>query len=418
MNIRCSHTGKIVSIISVSVFLSLSSVSIAHSTTNIIADVRAPVEQQADIKVESLSPLSKGVCHSLNCGEKTTVNIQTPDEYGLSHNKYSHFNAHSDNDVIILNNVLSGEVNGNPHLKNAAAQVILNEVVSPHASYLNGQVKLVGQDAHVIIANPSGINCSGCSFSNMSHIALTTGVPTFDSDNKLKSFVVTEGNISISNSGDGANVTKHQRSIEGKRVYLDLFSKSLTLAGKLHADDVFAVMGDVEINLASAGQKVTATRPAYLSPPVTPVSIDVVDIGGMYANKIRIYAEGDIVNSSDSGIISTGLLHMRAGGNIDNRHSYIEGRSVELYSRGVVNNKNGHINLNDKSTNKSNIRIVAKSLNNNQGNIYSEGGAGIYINTGESIKNEHGYIGLSNGIKNQQIKIKNGSGSVFLAANK
>ncbi|MDW9422695.1 hemolysin, partial [Yersinia enterocolitica] len=44
---------------------------------------------------------------------------------------------------------------------------------------------------------PSGIDCNGCSFTNMSHLTLTTGVPSFSLNNKLLNFRVIEGEISI-----------------------------------------------------------------------------------------------------------------------------------------------------------------------------------------------------------------------------
>ncbi|HDL8083384.1 TPA: filamentous hemagglutinin N-terminal domain-containing protein, partial [Yersinia enterocolitica] len=150
-----------------------------------------------DIKIEPNISLSVLCSSIMNCGETTTINIQSADKNGLSHNKYTKFDIPHFQDVVILNNILSNEDNGNPNLVNSAAKIILNEVRSPQASLLNGSVALSGQNAHVIIANPSGIDCNGCSFTNMSHLTLTTGVPSFSLNNKLLNFRVIEGEISI-----------------------------------------------------------------------------------------------------------------------------------------------------------------------------------------------------------------------------
>ncbi|WP_218811047.1 two-partner secretion domain-containing protein, partial [Klebsiella quasipneumoniae] len=47
-----------------------------------------------------------------------------------------------------------------------SASVILNEVTSNKMSNLQGFIEVNGQKADVVIANPNGITCSGCSFIN------------------------------------------------------------------------------------------------------------------------------------------------------------------------------------------------------------------------------------------------------------
>ncbi|SUU38219.1 filamentous hemagglutinin outer membrane protein [Actinobacillus seminis] len=99
------------------------------------------------------------------------VNIQTPNDKGLSHNKYSKFDVYTKG--AILNNShtdvqtqQAGLITGNPYLARGEAKVILNEVNSSDPSVLKGYVEVAGKKADVIIANPSGLHCEGCGIIN------------------------------------------------------------------------------------------------------------------------------------------------------------------------------------------------------------------------------------------------------------
>lgn len=110
------------------------------------------------------------------------VNIQTPNDKGLSHNKYSKFDV--DTKGAILNNSRTnvqtqqaGMITGNPYLARGEAKVILNEVNSSDPSVLKGYVEVAGKKADVIIANPSGLHCEGCGVINSDRTTFTTGKP-------------------------------------------------------------------------------------------------------------------------------------------------------------------------------------------------------------------------------------------------
>ncbi|MEN2880422.1 tRNA nuclease CdiA-2 [Mannheimia haemolytica] len=102
------------------------------------------------------------------------INIQTPNDKGLSHNKYSQFDVAEKG--AILNNSRTntatqqaGMVQGNPYLARGEAKVILNEVNSSKPSVMKGYVEVAGKKAEVIIANPSGLHCDGCGIINADH---------------------------------------------------------------------------------------------------------------------------------------------------------------------------------------------------------------------------------------------------------
>ncbi|VEI46943.1 filamentous hemagglutinin outer membrane protein [Actinobacillus equuli] len=133
------------------------------------------------------------------------VNIQTPNDKGLSHNKYSKFDV--DAKGAILNNSRTqtqtqqaGMIQGNPYLARGEAKVILNEVNSNDPSVLKGYVEVAGKKADVIIANPSGLHCEGCGIINSDRATLTTGKPQIKQGN-LDSFVVERGKVKVSGKG-------------------------------------------------------------------------------------------------------------------------------------------------------------------------------------------------------------------------
>ncbi|WP_235896896.1 filamentous hemagglutinin N-terminal domain-containing protein [Yersinia thracica] len=384
-----------------SIMLSLCGMSVSHAA-NIIADEAAPAGQQADIKIEPNSSLQVPCRSIMGCGETTTINIQTPDTNGLSHNKYTKFDVPHFQDVVVLNNNLIKEINGNPNLENTTAKIILNEVRSSHASQLAGSIRLSGQDAHVIIANPLGIDCNGCSFSDMSHLTLTTGEAYFSNNKKLQGFNVVGGGININNGMLNRQGLIHKGK-DKDPAYLDLFSNSLKIKGKVQADDLFVIAGKNNVRVASPGEKMgISPLVAYLSTPDYLDSVDVRQMGGMYANKIRIIAEGNINNSKK--IESTGALQMVAGGNINNSlGGAITGGEILLYSGGLVHNLEGKIK--SSSTNKrSSVYIKAAELNNNYGKIQTDGGS-INIVLDSPIKNNNGDIAVVGKTKTKRLVI-------------
>ncbi|OVZ78309.1 heme utilization protein [Yersinia kristensenii] len=141
---------------------------------------------------------------------------------------------------------------------------------------------------------------------------------------------------------------------------------------------------------------------AYLSTPDYFDSVDVREMGGMYANRIRIIAEGNINNGKH--IESTGALQMVTRGNINNSlGGAITGRTVQLYSGGIVHNLHGKIKANI-SSNTSGVYINAAGLNNDEGRIQTHGGS-INIVLDSPIENNNGDISIVGKTKTKQLKI-------------
>ena len=89
------------------------------------------------------------------------IDIDRPIVKGISHNYFEYFNVPPEG--VILNN------------KEAQADTIINEITGEKISFLNGNIHVIGKMAHVIIANPNGIECYQCSASDVTGFTLISG---------------------------------------------------------------------------------------------------------------------------------------------------------------------------------------------------------------------------------------------------
>ncbi|MGO7161460.1 filamentous hemagglutinin N-terminal domain-containing protein, partial [Rhizobium johnstonii] len=147
--------------------------------------------------IDIVTPNSKGLSHN----KYDNFNVGTP---GLILNNYK---------GEIGNSNLGGVTPGNANLNTSGpASVILNEVISGNRSALNGPIEVFGGRADVVIANPNGITCDGCGFINTPHATLTTGVPDIGADGALKGFTVNGGDVTFGSKG--ANLAAGAGSVD------------------------------------------------------------------------------------------------------------------------------------------------------------------------------------------------------------
>ena len=109
-----------------------------------------------------------------------TTNISAPNSSGLSSNSVGDFDVNSDG--TILNNSASGgtalgtTVTANSNITaGSEASLILLQVTGTSGSDLDGTIEVFGGEAGLIIANPNGITCDGCAFTNVNRVDLVTG---------------------------------------------------------------------------------------------------------------------------------------------------------------------------------------------------------------------------------------------------
>ena len=224
----------------------------------------------------------------------TVVNINTPNDKGLSHNQYNAFNV--DEKGLILNNAnrpvnteLAGYIMGNPNLVGPTANTILNEVTGTSSTSMNGALEVAGNKAHVIIANPNGISVNNGTFINASSATLTTGNPIIN-NGSVTGYKVQQGVITVGEKG--LNASKTART--------DMLAEAVKLNGKVWAQDTQVVTGKNAIAVDSTG-KVTNTSKTGES---SQVGLDVAAIGGMYANSMYLVGTNDGFGVNNQGVLS------------------------------------------------------------------------------------------------------------------
>jgi filamentous hemagglutinin len=236
------------------------------------------------------------------------VDIAPPSAAGVSSNLYSRFNTAA-NGAILNNSAgnvqtqLGGWIGGNPLLGPTPAKIILNQVTSGNPSQLLGALEVAGQTADVVVANPSGITCNGCSFINTNHATLTTGLPQFDVAGDLSGFNVTQGAIDVGANGLDAQQVER----------LDLDARDLTVGGGIWAQRLGVVTGAALVPYASTAataQAGTGTAPLF--------AVDVAALGGMYANTIDLVATEAGLGVDSQGRIAAlqGNLRLSVNGNL------------------------------------------------------------------------------------------------------
>jgi len=331
-----------VSAISFSLWLAMGAVQTAQAT--IVADAGAPKNQQPTV---------------VNSANGTPqVNIQTPSAAGVSRNNYTQFDV--DSKGAILNNShknvqtnLGGMVAGNPWLAKGEAKVILNEVSSRDPSKLNGMIEVAGKKAQVVIANPSGITCSGCGFINANRATLTTGQPQMK-DGALTGFNVERGEVVVEGAGmdtSGAD-------------YTDIIARSVKVNAGLWANDLKVTTGRNKVDAAheaiEKGSDDPATRPQ--------LAVDVASLGGMYAGKIRMVGTETGVGVRNAGAIGAqaGSVTISADGRIENSGTVRAGDAASLQTASELNNS-GVI------TAANNVRANAASLTSSTNSVLAAG---------------------------------------------
>ena len=223
------------------------------------------------------------------------VNIVAPSAAGVSRNQYQQYNVDARGAILnnsgasLIQTQLAGAITGNPNLQpGVSARIIVNEVIGNSPTLLSGKTEVAGTRADVIVANPNGITVNGGGFINTARVVLTTGVPQFGGDGSLQSFRVTRGQINV--DGQGLNAEQTDR--------VDLLARALQVNAEIRARDLNVVTGANQVTADGSGIEVISGE------GVAPgVAIDVAQLGGLYANHIRLTS-----TESGVGVVSAGML--------------------------------------------------------------------------------------------------------------
>lgn len=383
--------------------------------------------------------VTDGPTVSVGANGSTIVNINTAGKGGVSHNIYTQFDV--DKGGVILNNSavasasnLAGNIAGNINLTGGAAAIILNEVDSSKASQLSGMIEVAGQKAQVIVANPSGITCSGCGFTNTERATLTTGKARV-TDGTLLGYTVGKGTITI--NGNGLNTESAN--------YTDVISRAVQVSTNIYAKDLKITAGRNNVNADNT--QVEELAPAGVAPLV---SIDVARLGGMYANKITLISTDRGVGVRNGGTIDATVdnVSITVDGILENKWSLSAKNNINInttrglnygYTAGYAlnNSANGAI----KAGNIVNIDLAKSSLTNSggilqsagdiniisgdivsiYGKIHSQGALSIgnspyYNNYGGTLNNNGGAIIGEGGVTISSDTLDNSSGLIVAGA--
>lgn len=352
----------------------------------ILSDKDAPQSQQATVLTSA-----NGV---------PQVNIQTPTAGGVSRNQYSQFDV--DSRGVIVNNSrthtlteLGGFVTANPYLLTGSASVIVNEVNSTDPSLLNGYVEIAGQQADIIFANPAGITCSGCGFINANQATLTTGRPVYNGAGNLDSFRVQGGRINIEGQGLDASQVN----------FTNIIAQSTRVNAGIWANELAVTTGNNSVSVDNT--RVSQINSGGGSPQF---AIDVSELGGMYAQQIRLIGTADGVGVRNAGRIgaSAGEVSLTVDGELVNTGQIDSTRNIVIEANGNVSNSGdlyaGEILDIDTtgeleqsgSIEAENVQINAAGNINNSGNIYA--GDSVDIETAGEIEHS-GVIAAFNTVK-------------------
>ena len=138
---------------------------------------------------------------------------------------------------------MAKKISANKNLKGNTANLIINEVVGNSRSQLLGKLEVAGQQADVLIANPNGISCDGCSFINTPSITLTTGKPQFSPQGTYSALEVKKAVLLLVKQGMNADLQN----------YADIISRSIEINGKINAKNLFNAKG-ITILISAKGQ--------------------------------------------------------------------------------------------------------------------------------------------------------------------
>ncbi len=298
------------------------------------------------------------------------VHIAPPGAAGVSHNQYERFNVAPAG--LIFNNsaqasatALGGQVGGNPQLGAQPARVILNEVTSAAPSALRGALEVAGSRADVIIANPNGISCDGCSFLNTNRATLAAGQPRLDAGGSIRGFDIQSGSLTIGPGGLKAPDLQQ----------LDLLARGLVVEGSVQAERIRAIAGVNYISHGGAdGEGVNAHSAATNETDgeagggrAPRFAIDIRALGGMHAGQVFLLAteQGVGVNSEGRLEASEGSLSLSSSGDLHVRRA--EGRQAVTLTSSA-----GDVVLTERVHSPGSVEVSAAQALKNMGHLQAE----------------------------------------------
>ena len=258
------------------------------------------------INMKIILTISLFFCLSITTilAQVVTTNIAAP-VAGLSTNSVADFDVNSDG-TILNNSAASGTatlgstaVTANSNITaGSEANLILLQVTGTSGSDLGGTIEVFGGEAGLIIANPNGIDCDGCAFTNVSRVDLVTG-SGYDADtNRFSTIAATD--IDITSSGLTAPVLKVQTGADFNN------------AGAIVADTVTIEVKNFANDIANTGTVSSDSLNIILTDELTS---SANTFNKFSFNNLTLTTEGYFINQS---VLDLNNLTINTGVNFDN----------------------------------------------------------------------------------------------------
>ena len=316
------------------------------------------------------------------------VNISTPNKNGISINDFSEYNVGKEGQIInnadnVGRSYLGGLINANPNLApNQAANLVIFQVNGSNRSQIEGYLEALSrQKIDVILSNENGLYINNGGTINIKNFTATTGRVNLK-DGDFIGIDVERGNIVIGPKGmDGTNAN-----------YVELIAKTLELRGNVVTKDLKVVTGSNKID-----KKGNIKEKSNVNGDI---AIDARNLGGMYANTIKIIStdKGAGVNSDAFIVSKNSKLEITADGKI--KVNKVQGKGIDIkgkeYEQKDLAYSDEGISINANKIKLSGIGTQANKQINLNGTV--ENNATIY--TKEGIKTK----GLTNTGVVQAIK--------------
>ncbi|ROJ31761.1 filamentous hemagglutinin N-terminal domain-containing protein [Morganella morganii] len=305
--------------------------------------------------------------------DKPVLAIANPDKNKISHNYFDEFNVGKEGLYI-----------GNTK----KANTIITEVVSNSPSLLKGNINVLINPANVVIANPNGITCDGCSVSNVKNLNLITAavavttdknqINTVNSkDKKLKitnSHIETPGKLSlISNKISIINSTIGSSEINidmltsadkillktgeyDKMYYPSEKLKVVRSPAKLYIDNKSTLVGnDINLNLPET----EFTNDGH-------IAVDNVRINSNLSPYHSKADNGKIIHMSNNGKISSDTFNLYSEESTLENHGNITARkNMKLELTGSTFTNNGKIDSMEHYRHESSLDLINSQIINN-----------------------------------------------------
>ena len=308
------------------------------------------------------------------------VNISTPNDRGISINEFSEYNIDERGQIInnadnVGRSYLGGLVNANPNLApNQAANLVILQVNGSNRSQIEGYLEALSRERiDVILSNENGLYINNSGTINIKNLTATTGRVNLK-DGDFVGIDVQRGNIVIGPKGmDGTNAN-----------YVELIAKTLELRGNVVAKDLKVITGSNKID-----KKGNIKEKSNVNGDI---AIDARNLGGMYANTIKIIStdKGAGVNSDAFIVSKNSKLEITADGKI--KVNKVQGKGIDIKGK-EYEQKDLAYSYEEISINADKIKLSGTGTQaNKQINLNGEVENSATIYTKEGIKTK----GLTN----------------------